>query len=82
MDEKGAVDSKLQPSDEFPNGFRACQETLDVEQTAVCSESDVDAVWQVLFCLTEHGSESDGEQSEGQDAPLLDDVRNGKAARH
>ena len=49
MGEKGAVVSKQQPSHEFLDGFRACEETPTVEETAVCSETDVDAVWQVLF---------------------------------
>ena len=49
MGEKGAVVSKQQFSDEFLDGFRACEETPKVEETAVCSETDVDAVWQVLF---------------------------------
>ena len=47
----------------------------------VCSEMDVDAVWQVLFCLTEHDAEEDGEQFGGQDASLLDAVGDGEAAR-
>ena len=42
-------------------------ETPKVEETAVCSETDVDDVWQVLFCLTEHDGEEDGEQCGGQD---------------
>ena len=37
-------------------------ETPKVEETAVCSETDVDDVWQVLFCLTEHDAEENGEQ--------------------
>ena len=53
MGEKGAVVSKQQLSDEFLDGFRACEETPKVEETAVCSETDLDAVWQVLVCLTE-----------------------------
>ena len=56
---KGAVVSKQQLSDEFLDGFRACGEMPKVEETAVCSETDVDAVWQVLFCLTEHDAEED-----------------------
>ena len=67
MGKKGAVVSKQQLSDEFPNGFRACEETPKVEETAVCLETDVDDVWQVLFCLTEHDAEEDGEQYGGQD---------------
>ena len=47
----------------------------------VCSEMDVNAVWQVLFCLTEHDAEEDGEQFGGQDASLLDAVGDGEAAR-
>ena len=41
----------------------------------------VDAVWQVLFCLTEHDAEEDGEQFWGQNASLLDPVGDGEAAR-
>ena len=48
MVEQGAVVSKQQLSDAFLNGFRAC------EETAICSETDVDALWQALFCLPEH----------------------------
>ena len=44
MGEKGAVVSKQQLSDEFLGGFRTCKETPKVEETAVCSETDVDAV--------------------------------------
>ena len=40
---------KEQLSDEFLDGFRACEETPKVGVTAVCSETDVDAIWQVLF---------------------------------
>ena len=49
MGEKGAVVSKQQLSDEFLDDFRACEETLKFEETTVCLETDVDAVWQVLF---------------------------------
>ena len=42
--EKGAVISKQQLSDEFLDGIRACKEMLKVEEIAVCSETDVDAV--------------------------------------
>ena len=62
MGKKDAVVSKQQLSDEFLDGFRACEETLKVEETAVYLESDVDNVWQVLSCLTEHDAEEDGEQ--------------------
>ena len=44
MGEKGAVVNKQQLSDEFFDGFHACEETPKVEKTAVCSETDVDAV--------------------------------------
>ena len=81
MGEKGAVVSKLQLSDEFLDGFRACEETPEVEETAVCSETDVNAVWQVLFCLTEHDTEEDGDLCGGQKASLLDAVGDGEAAR-
>ena len=80
MGKKGAVIIKQQLSDEFLNGFYACEETLQVEETAVCSETDVGAIWQILFCLTEHDAEEDGEQCGGQDASLLDAVGDGEAA--
>ena len=72
MGERVEAVSKQQLSDDFLDGFRACEETLKVEETAVCSETDVDAVWQVLFCLTEHDAGEDGEQCGGQNASLLD----------
>ena len=81
MGKKGAVISKQQLSDKFLNGFRACQETPKVEETAVCSETDVAADRQVLFCLTEHDAEEGGEQCGGQNASLLDAVGDGEAAR-
>ena len=74
MGEKGAVVNKQQLSDEFFDGFHACEETPKVEETAVCSETAVDAVWQVVFCLTKHDAEEDGEQCGGQNASLLDAV--------
>ena len=49
MDEKGAVNNKQQLGDEFLDGFCACEETPGVEEIGVCSETNVDAVWQVLF---------------------------------
>ena len=42
---------------------------------------DVDAVWQVVFCLTKHDAEEDGEQCGGQNASLLDAIGDGDAAR-
>ena len=57
MGEKGAVVSKQQFSDELLDGFGACEETPKVEETAVSSETDVDAVWQVVFCHTKHDAE-------------------------
>ena len=69
MGEKGTVISKQQHSDEFLGGFYVCKETL---------ETDVDAVWQVLICLTEHNAEEDGEQCGSQDAPLLYAVGDGR----
>ena len=62
MGEKGAIISKQQLSNEFINGFCACKKTPKVEETAISSETDVDAIWQVLFCLTQHDAEEDGEQ--------------------
>ena len=44
MGERDAVVSKQQLSNEFLNSFRASEETPKVEETAVCSETDVDAV--------------------------------------
>ena len=81
MDEKGAVVSKQQLSDEFLDGFRACEETPEVEETAVCSKTDVDAAWQVLFCLTEHDTDEYGEQCGSQNASLLDAVGDGEVVR-
>ena len=81
MGEKGAVVSKQQLSGEFLDGFRACEETPKVKETAVCSETDVDAVWQVLLCLTEHDAEEDGEHCGGQDAYLLDPIGDGETDR-
>ena len=81
MGEKCAVVNKQQLSDEFLDGFRACEETLKVEETAICSETDVDAAWQVVFCLTEHDAEEDGEQCWVQKASPLDGVGDWEAAR-
>ena len=44
MGKKSAVISKRQLSDEFLDGFCACKETLKVAETAVCLETDVDAI--------------------------------------
>ena len=41
---KGAVVSKQQLSDEFIDGFHACEETPKVEVTVVCSEMNVDTI--------------------------------------
>ena len=60
---------------------RALEKTPKIKETAVCSETYVDAVWQVLICLTKHDAEEDGEQGGGQDAPLLEAVGDGEAAR-
>ena len=81
MGVKGAVVSKQQLSDELLDGFRACEEMPKVVKTAVCSETDVNAVWQVLFCLMQQDAEEDGEQCGGQNASLLDAVGDGEAAR-
>ena len=66
---------------EFLDGFRAFEETSKVKETAVYSETDVDVVWQVLFCFTEHDAEEDGEQCVGQKATLLDAVGDEETAR-
>ena len=81
MGVKGAVVSKQQLSDELLDGFRACDETPKVEETAVCSNTDAVAVWQVVFCLTEHDAEENGEQCGGQNASLLNAIEDGEAAR-
>ena len=78
MGEKGAVVNKQQLSDEFFDGFHACEETPKVEKTAVCLETDVDAVWQVLFCLTEHDAVEDGEQCRARTHPCLMPLEMGK----
>ena len=75
MGEKGAVVSKQLLSDEFLNVFLACEETQKVEEPAVCSETDVNAIWQVVFCLTEHDAEEGGEHCRGQNASMLDAVK-------
>ena len=49
MGEKGAVISKQQLSDEFLGDFRACEKTPKDAETAVCSKTDVEAVWQSSF---------------------------------
>ena len=58
-----------------------CYRASSVCVTAACSETDIDALWQVLFCLTEHDAEEDGEQCGGKDASLLDAVGDGEAVR-
>ena len=45
MGERGAVVSEQQLSNEFIKGLPK------VDPTVVCSETDVDAIWQVLFSL-------------------------------
>ena len=45
------------------------------------SETDVDAIRQVLFCLMGYDAEEDGEQCGGQNASLLDALGYGEAAR-
>ena len=62
MGVKGAVVSKQQLSDELLEGFRACEEMPKVVKTAVCSETDLDATRQVLFCLSRQDAEEEGEQ--------------------
>ena len=81
MGEKGTVVSKQQLSNESLHGFLACKETPKVEETAVCSETDIDAIWLVLFCLTEHDAEEEGEQSGGLNASLIDAFGEGEVAR-
>ena len=81
MAEKGAVVSKQQLSYEFLYFFSACEGTPKVDEIAVSSETDIDAVLQVLFCLTEHDAEEDGEQFRGHEASPLDAVGDGDAVR-
>ena len=68
MGKKGADVSKQQLGNEFLDSFRACKETQKVDETAVCSETDVDDVWQALFSTTKHDAEEDGEECWSQDA--------------
>ena len=49
MGEKGTQVRKLQLSDEFLSGFWTCVEIFKVDETAICSETDVDAAWQVVL---------------------------------
>ena len=44
MGKRGAVVSKQQFGDELLDGFLACEETTKLEETAVCSKKDLDAV--------------------------------------
>ena len=81
MGEKGTLISKQQLFDEFLNGFCAREEMPKVKETAVCSETDVDAVWQILFCLMEHDAVEDGEQYGGQNACLLGAIGDGEAVQ-
>ena len=74
MAEKGAVVSKQQLSYEFLYFFSACEGTPKVDEIAVSSETDIDAVLQVLFCLTEHDAGEDREQCGGKNASLFDAV--------
>ena len=74
--EKGTVVSKQQLSDEFLDDFRACGETPKIDETVVCLDTEVDAVWQV----TEHGAEA-GEQRGSQNASLPDAFGDGEAVQ-
>ena len=80
VDESGTVIIKQQLCNEYLNGLCVFEETPQVEQAAVCSETDVDTIRQVLFCLTEHDAQEDGEEGGGQDASLLDAVGDREAA--
>ena len=81
MGEKDAVVSNLQLSDGFLNGFHACEEPPKVENAATSSETDRNAVWQVLFCFSEHDAEEAGEQCGGQNAPLVDAIGDREAVQ-
>ena len=59
----------------------AYKETPKVDETAFNSETDVNVVWQVFFCPTEHDAEEYGEQCGSQDPSMLDAVGDGEAAR-
>ena len=61
--------------------FLSARRRRRFEETAVCSETNVDAIWQAIFCLTEHDAEEAGEQGGDQDTPLFDVVGDGEAAR-
>ena len=47
--EKGAIVSKQNFCNEFLDGFCVCEEMPKIEETAICLQMDVDAIWQVLF---------------------------------
>ena len=71
MKARRVVVSKQQLGDEFLNGCHACKVTLKVEHTAIYSATDVDVIWQDLFCLTEHDAEEDGGQCGGPDTSFM-----------
>ena len=52
-----------------------------MEETSVCSGTHVNTALYVLYCLTEHDTEEDGEQCGDQDASLLDADGEGEASR-
>ena len=54
------------------------EETPKVEQTAVYSKTDVDAIQQVLFHLTKNDAEENGEQSGARMHPCLMRLEMGK----
>ena len=76
--EKGAIIGEQQLSDELLSGFRACEETTKVGQTAVCSETDEDAVWQVFFCLKEQDAKENGGQGGARTHPCMTPLDMGK----
>ena len=78
---KKEVVCKQQLSDGFLNGSCVREEMPNVQEIAVCSKMDVDAIWQVLFCLMKYDAEENGEQCGGQNASLLNAIEDGEAAR-
>ena len=70
--EKGAVIGKQQLCDEFLNGFCVCEETPKAEHCCCLFGNGCRCrLAGVLFRLTKHDAEEDGEQCGDQDAPCL-----------
>ena len=51
--------------------LRACQQTPEVEDAPVYLEADVDAIFDIVLCLSDHHAEENGEQSRREDTSFL-----------